>query len=102
MRFYGFSLDDMWAGRRSVWAVANAAAHVPRGGAVGEWFGGPMAVTAEVESLWELTHVLAQVNSKKKIKPRPMPDGVRDQVQKSERAQLMAEKFRRKRGGSRG
>lgn len=68
----------MWAGRESVQEVADYSANLPRGGAVGEWFGGRLAVTGEVESLWELSHILAQVNSQKKLKPRAMPEGVRD------------------------
>lgn len=72
----------MWAGKESVREVSDYAANLPRGGSVGEWFGGSLAVSAEVEAVWELTHVLAQVNSKKKIKPRPMPVGVRDEKRK--------------------
>ena len=93
-RFYGIDLDDLYSGRRSVRAVANAAAHFPRGGAVGEWFGGHVAVTAETEAMWELAHILAQVNSKKKIKPRPMPDGVRDAEKKRAHALARAKKYR--------
>ena len=78
LRFYGIDLDDLWSGRRSPRTVANAAAHLPRGGAVGEWVGGPMAVTAEVESTWEVSYVLAQANSKKNVKPREFPKGVRE------------------------
>lgn len=98
IRFYGIDLDDLRTGRRSARAVANATAHLPRGGAVGEWYGGRLAITAETEALWELTHTLAQVNSKKKIKPRPMPEGVSAQKRKSDRAAIMAAKYRRKRG----
>lgn len=86
-------------GRRSVWSVASCAAHVPRGGAVGEWFGGQLAITAETEAAWELTHVLVSVNSKKKVKPRPMPEGVRAVKAKGDRAVAMAEKYRQKHRG---
>lgn len=99
IRFYGVSLDDMRSGRRSVWSVASCVANMPRGGAVGEWFGGRLAVTAETEALWELTHVLAQVNSKKRVKPRPMPEGVRDVKARGDRAVAMAEKYRQKHRG---
>lgn len=61
---------------------------------MGEWFGGELAVTAETASLWELSHILAQVNSKKKIKPRPMPDGVRDAERKREQALAKARRYR--------
>lgn len=98
LRFYGVSLDEMWDGLRTVWSVASCAGNMPRGGAVGEWFGGELAVTAETEALWEITYVLAQVNSKKKIKPRPMPDGVRDAVRKREQAMAKARLYRSRRG----
>lgn len=71
-------------------AVANAAAHLPRGGAVGEWYGGVLAVSAETEALWELTYTVAQVNSQKKLKPRPLPKGIRD-VQESEKRKSAAQ-----------
>lgn len=74
----------MWDGSESVSDVADWAAHLPRGGAVGEWYGGALAITAETEAMWELTFTVAQVNSKKKLKPRAMPKGLRD-VQASEK-----------------
>ncbi len=95
-RFFGVSLRDMWAGRISVVEVADCAAHIPRGGAVGEWFGGFYAVTAEVEAVWELSHILAQVNSKKKVKPREMPEGVRDREARAAKAAARAEKWLRR------
>lgn len=62
---------------------------MPRGGAVGEWFGGHLAITAETEAAWEISYVLAAVNSKKNsVKPRPMPKGLRDVEQ------IQAEKAR--------
>lgn len=88
----------MYAGRESVQEVAAMAAHLPRGGAVGEWFGGELAVTAETAAVWELSHITAQVNSSKKIKPREFPEGVRERDRKAEFAAAMAAKYRRKRG----
>ena len=102
MRFYGIDLDDLWEGRRSVRAVANATAHLPRGGAVGEWYGGRLAITPETEAVWENTHVLAQVNSKKKVKPRSMPDGVRKAEEKQRHVKKMAKKYISKHGRGRG
>ena len=98
LRFYGLDLDDLWEGRRSVRAVANATAHLPRGGAVGEWYGGRLAVSPETEALWENTHVLAQVNSKKKVKPRSMPEGVSKAQAKQRHVTKMAEKYIAKHG----
>lgn len=98
-RFYGVRLSDLRAGYEDVLEVAHYVAHMPPGGALGAWYGGELAVSPETAAVWENTHVLAQVNSKKKIKPRPMPDGVRDVKRKGDRAVLMAAKYRRKRGG---
>lgn len=98
LRFYGVSLDEMWDGRRTVWSVASCAGNMPRGGAVGEWYGGGLAVTAETEALWEITYVLAQVNSKKKVKPRPMPKGVREAEIRKKQRDEQHRRWRRKHG----
>lgn len=98
MQFYGVDLDDLWEGRRSVRAVSNAAAHLPKGGAVGQWYGGEIAVADVVAALWENTHTIAQVNSEKKIKPRPLPEGLRDAERKREQALAKARRYRARRG----
>lgn len=98
MQYFGIDLDDLWSGRKSIRAVSSAAAHLPRGGAVGEWLGGEIAISKEVAALWENTHVLAQANSEKKIKPRPMPEGIRDAERKREQALAKARRYRAKRG----
>lgn len=90
---------DVWAGREDVGEVADMIAHVPRGSAIGEWIGGHLAITAEVEAAWETSYILAAVNSKKKTKPRPMPEGVRAVKAKGDRAVAMAEKYRQKHRG---
>lgn len=100
IRFFpGVTLSGMRAGMIPVLTVANCAAHLPRGGAVGEWVGGAMAITAETEALWEIAHITAQVNSKKKLKPRPMPEGVREQQRKLERRAEQMRRWRAKHGG---
>lgn len=71
---------------------------MPRGGAVGEWFGGWGAVTAEDEALRRIEYVLVATNAKKKPKPPKPPEGVREQKRKADRAVAMAEKYRRRRG----
>lgn len=98
-RFYGVKLSDVRTGKEDVLEVAAYAANLPRGGAVGEWYGGALAITSETEGLWELAYILAQVNSKKRINPREMPKGVREVERKQDRAALMAAKYRRKHGG---
>lgn len=98
-RFYGVSLSAALAGKEDLLEAAHCAAHIPRGGAVGEWYGGQLAITAEVEAAWEIAHVLVSVNSKKKVKPRPMPEGVRAVKAKGDRAVAMAEKYRQKHRG---
>ena len=92
--YFGVRLSDVWAGLESVNDVADYAANLPRGGAVGEWFGGRLAVTSEVESLWELSHIVAQVNSEKKLKSREMPEGLRDGVRKREVALDKAKRYK--------
>lgn len=88
----------MRAGLEDVLEVADYAAHLPRGSAMGEWVGGVMAVTPDVEALWEISYILAQVNSKKKVKPRTLPEGVREREQREARkrqhALRMADKYR--------
>ncbi|KUF05699.1 hypothetical protein AUL38_16015 [Leucobacter sp. G161] len=98
MREYGLDLDDLYSGRKSVRAVSNAAAHLPRGGAVGEWYGGELAVPDQVAAVWENTHVLAQANSEKKIKPRELPVGVREVERTRELALAKARRYRARRG----
>ena len=98
MQYFGIDLDDLWEGRKSVRAVSSAAAHLPGGGAVGAWFGGELAVSDVVAALWENTHVLAQVNSEKKIKPREMPVGLREEERAREIAVAKARRYRAKRG----
>lgn len=98
MQFYGVDLDDLWEGRRSVRAVSNAAAHLPNGGAVGQWYGGEIAVADVVAALWENTHTVAQVQSEKKIKPRALPVGLREEERIRELAMAKARRYRAKRG----
>lgn len=103
-RFYNVRLSGIYDGSEDVIEVSNMVAHMPRGGAIGEWLGGPMAVTAEVEALWENTYILTAVNSEKpkKVKPREFPEGIRTiqerEARKAKHATRMAEKFRAKYG----
>lgn len=78
-RFFGVRLSDMYAGVEDPLEVAHMAAHMPRGGAVGEWYGGQLAITAEVEAIWESNYLLSLPVAKnpKGVKPRPFPDGAR-------------------------
>lgn len=78
--------------------VADYAAHLPRGGAVGEWFGGWLAVPAEVEALWENTHVLVMANSDKPktVKPRKPPEGVKFVQRREKQTLSKAEAWKRK------
>lgn len=92
------SLKQALAGEEDLLEVAHCAAHLPRGGAVGEWYGGWLAVTAEVEATWENSHALLVVNSDKPktVKPRKPPEGVK-YVQQRERDTLSrAAAWRRK------
>lgn len=88
----------MYAGKESILEVADMVVQMPRGGALGEWFGGPAAVSAEVEAMWAVEYYSAvSVAAKpKKVKPREYPVGLRDAKVKADRAVQMAAKFRRK------
>ena len=95
-RFFGVRLSDMYEGREDVLEVAHYAAHLPSGGAVGEWFGGELALSAEVAAIRALEFTTAQSQSPKKLKKPPLPDGVRDLERKRAKALAKAEKFRAK------
>ena len=70
----------MRAGTIPVRLIANCIAHVPRGSAIGEYYGGALAITAETEALWEISYLIAKTNAKKpsSVKPRKMPIGVKE------------------------
>lgn len=97
-QFFGVSLSRTLAGDEDLIEVAHYAAHLPAGGAVGQWFGGELAVADTVAAVWENTHVLAQVNSEKKIKPRELPIGLREAERNRDRAMAKARRYRAKRG----
>lgn len=88
----------MYAGREEVLEVAHMVAHVPRGGAMSEWVGGWVSVTDEGEALRHIEYAIVATNSKRKPKRPNPPEGVRDQQRKSDRAALMAKRYRKKRG----
>lgn len=96
------SLKEALAGETDLFELAHYAAHIPRGGAVGEWYGGELAISAEVEALWENTHVLVAVNSEKpgSVKPRKLPEGVKFARQRELETVSKAKQWARKhRGG---
>lgn len=89
----------MYAGLEEPVEVAHMAVHMPRGGAVGEWFGGPSAITGEVEALWGVELAVARSSTDKpsKVKPPDYPEGVRVAVQKAAKAEAKAEAWLRRR-----
>lgn len=91
----------MLAGETDLLELAHYAAHIPRGGAVGEWYGGALAISAEVEALWENTHMLAVVNSEKpkSVKPRKMPEGVKRARQRESATLSKAKQWAKKHRG---
>lgn len=96
-RFFGVRLSDVWVGKEDVLEVADYAANLPRGGAVGEWYGGGMAITAEVEAMWEANYLLAVAVAEKpkKVKPRKMPEGIRTvEARAAREAKASADKAR--------
>ena len=101
MRFFSFSVTDIFSGRVGVMTAANCSANIPNGGAVGQYYGGWLAVSDEVAMLMNINYTIAVSNSDKpKRVPKPTPpDGVRDMERKTDYAVSMAEKFRSKHGG---
>ncbi|WP_152424209.1 hypothetical protein [Leucobacter sp. UCD-THU] len=73
-------------------------AHLPRGSAVWEYYGGQRAITAETESLWLVEHATIAVASAKpdRVKPRPYPLGVREQERQQQYTTSQADAWRRK------
>lgn len=94
------SLARWEAGEIDITTIANCAAHVPNGGAVGQYYGGWMGVSEEVATLMNINYTIAVSNAEKPKKvPKPTPpEGVRDMERKTDFAVSMAEKFRRKHG----
>lgn len=87
----------MWAGVELVGEVADYAANLPRGGAVGQWLGGDRAITDEVESLWLIERAVYATNAEKpeKVQTREYPIGAREVAVKKELVESRAERFRR-------
>lgn len=101
MRFFSFSVDDIYSSRISIVTAANCAANIPNGSAVGQYYGGWLAVSDEVAALMNINYTIAVSNAEKPKKvPKPTPpEGVREMERKTDYAVSMAEKFRRKHGG---
>lgn len=93
-RVYGVRLSDLYAGTEDVLEIAHMAAHLPSGGAVGEWFGGELALSVEVAAIRSLEFTTAQSQSPKKLKPPPLPEGVREGVRKREKALGKARRYK--------
>jgi hypothetical protein len=95
-------LADMYRGRISPRKVSVMAAHLPRGGAVGDRLGGAMAVSPEVEAGWLVEAALyriahGQAGGKGKApEMRDYPLGVAEQSEKQDYTLSRAEAFKRK------
>jgi hypothetical protein len=93
----------MHAGRVSVLTVADCAAHIPRGGAIGQAVGGAMAWTAEEDALWSLEHAIvmsawaAAEGKGKRPEKRPYPEGTAAEAAKRDRVIAQAKAFRARR-----
>jgi hypothetical protein len=80
--------------------VADCAAHVPRGGAIGQAVGGAMAVTAETEALWGVEYAVvmsAWLGKGQRPKPREYPEGTAAQKTKRDRVIAQARAYRARR-----
>ncbi|QOT19737.1 hypothetical protein [Paenarthrobacter sp. YJN-5] len=99
-------MDDMDPardrGRVSIRTVADYAAHIPRGGAVGQAVGGALAITQETDALRAVVHALNlqlwQAGGSKGNQPQPMPypEGTAAMKAKQDRIQERARRFREK------
>ncbi|UBH06480.1 hypothetical protein K8P10_001991 [Leucobacter sp. Psy1] len=71
---------------------------MPRGSQLGQFFGGPAAITDETESGWLVEHAVIAVNSKKpsKVKRRPYPEGIYEQEQQQAHFESQAHAWREK------
>ena len=102
-RFYGISLDDMDSGRVSIRTVADYAAHMPRGGAVGQAVGGAMAVSPEADAVRAVVHSLnllmwQNAGAKgKQPEPIPYPEGTAAEKAKQDRVIETARRYRARR-----
>ncbi|KKI20561.1 MULTISPECIES: hypothetical protein [unclassified Leucobacter] len=105
-RYYSVWLSDMYAGRIDPVEIADCVALVPRGGAIGQWLGKADAVTLEAEILNDVWYaaLAPHLGPKSKVKPRELPEGVREMnrkaaaaraKQQSSVAQLQAQRRRR-------
>ena len=92
----------MYRGRETVREVSVLAAHLPRGGAVGQRLGGPAAISDEAEAGWLVEAALykiahSQAGGKGKApEMRDYPLGIAEQAQKATFTESRAEAFRRK------
>lgn len=81
-----------------MWTAANCAAHLPRGGAVGEFYGGMMAIDPVVEALRyvEVYTARAVTDKPNRVKPRALPEGIRARQRAAKFAASQAEAWLRK------
>ena len=88
----------MYAGEESVVEVAHMVAYLPSGGALGQYYGGWLAVSDEVAMLMNINYTIAVTSTdkpKRVPKPKP-PEGIREMERKASYAESMAAKFRNK------
>lgn len=92
----------MYRGEYTAREISIYTKHLPRGGAVGEFIGGPDAITAEQEDLWVVQHLLAGLgwqNAGSKgpaPKMRDYPKGWSEQQSTEQKMLSQAEAFARK------
>lgn len=89
----------MWMGREDPLDVAHLVVHMPRGGALGAWLGGPNALSGEEDMLRWVEHAVwaSQSSKPKKIKPRAYPEGVHQREERMRRLQRQARRFKKRR-----
>lgn len=89
----------MWMGREDPLDIAYYVVHMPCGGALGAWLGGPNALSGEEDMLRWVEHAVwaSQSSKPKKIQPRPYPEGEHERKEKLRRLHRQARRFKNRR-----
>lgn len=98
-RFYQVRLSDMWLGYEDAREIAAYVQHMPRGGALGAWLGGQMAVSDETDMLRLVEHAIwaSQAEHPNKVKLRDYPEGEAERQRKLEIFRRNARRYKRRR-----
>lgn len=93
---YGIRLDDYWAGIERPGHIAILLEHLPRGSAVHEYYGGPVAITDETDMLGLIEQAIYRTNAEKpeSVQRRAYPEGIREKELAAQYDEHQAARFR--------